>query len=532
VSTLVGLGSGQLAATPTLPLVFTVRFGRSVTGFSSADVIFGGTGAVQACTLSGSAAEYEVRVTAMSVQGSIVLSVAAAVAVDGDGIGNAASNTVAVLYDTIPPVAPVITAPTDDSTVNLALPPISGTAEPGQTPDGDVISVTVSSDLLGELGTTTVDAGGHWSLTSVLPLSETTHELTATARDAAHNTGPASAPVVVTVHLDPYPAGEFSNQILYVWGQAELNGAPVPVGSIVAVFSSRDVSRPCGKGTVGAGGVYGLISVYGYDQFVDGLPHAGDTLRFEIWDCSSGSVYPAKTAPAGPTWTANNSVLQVDLSAGGLDVVLHQGWNLIGSNIDLCWYAGASADAVPSRRLFASQALEYVGTSMATAAPLADLVGKYTRITGFDADGGHLFDRNLPQVATLRYLAGGYGYWIYITTPALLQVRGPAIAPEATTDLRAGWQLLTNWTGTCYYVNGKILPAAIPAPAGVSFTPVDGIAQIFAGAGHVRVTGYDAEGGHVYDSLVSPAANSLHYLSPGYGYWIYLEKALPDFRWP
>lgn len=533
LSTLVGLGSGQLAATPTLPVVFTVHFSRSVTGFGSADVIFGGTGAVQACTLSGNAAEYEVRVTAMSVPGSIVLSVAAAVAVDGDGIGNAASNTVAVLYDAIAPVAPVITAPADDSTVNQALPPVSGTAEPGETPDGDVISVTVRSDVLGVLGSTTVDASGHWSLTPVLSLSETTHELTATASDAAGNTGPPSAPVAVTVHLDPYPAAALSNQILYVWGEAELNGVAVPAGSIVAVFSSRDVSQLCGKGTVGEGGVYGMISVYGYDQFIDTLPHAGDTLRFEIWDCSNGAVYPAKTAPASPTWTANNAVLQVDLSAGGLDVALHQGWNLIGSNIDLCWYAGASADAVPSRRLFAGQALEYVGTSMATAAPLADLAGKYTRITGFDADGGHLFDRNLPQVATLKYLAGGYGYWIYMTAPALLQMRGPAIAPDASTDLRAGWQLLTNWTGTCYYVNGKIAPTAIPAPDGVSFTAVNGIAEVFAGAaGHVRVTGYDAEGGHVYDSLVSADANSLHYLSPGYGYWIYLDNALPDFRWP
>ncbi|WP_461472475.1 Ig-like domain-containing protein [Microbacterium sp. HJ5] len=110
-----------------------------------------------------------------------------------DALGNVSPPSAPVTFavDTTVPAAPVITSPADGSTVTDPTPPITGTAEPGST-----VTVIVDGEPIGQ---TTTDPDGDWTFTPTEPLPDGEHEITATATDAAGNTGPESEPVTVTV---------------------------------------------------------------------------------------------------------------------------------------------------------------------------------------------------------------------------------------------------------------------------------------------------------------------------------------------
>jgi len=131
---------------------------------------------------------------------------------------------------------------TPGSSTSLTTPTLSGTAEPGSTVtvrDGDTV-----------LGTATTDAQGNWSYTTP-PLSDGEHALTSTVTDAAGNTGPASAPVAVTVDTQP-PAAASGLQLNNQEGNAlpaggatnettpTLSGSAEP-GSVITVSDNGDV---------------------------------------------------------------------------------------------------------------------------------------------------------------------------------------------------------------------------------------------------------------------------------------------------
>ncbi|MBU1345422.1 MAG: autotransporter domain-containing protein [Alphaproteobacteria bacterium] len=116
-----------------------------------------------------------------------------ATAADVAGNTSAASAAVSFTVDTIGPPAPVIAAPVAGQLLTTATPTLSGTAEPGAT-------VTVR-DGATVVATTTASGGGGWSATSAT-LGQGSHTLTATARDAAGNTGPASTSVSFTIDTD------------------------------------------------------------------------------------------------------------------------------------------------------------------------------------------------------------------------------------------------------------------------------------------------------------------------------------------
>ncbi|MCE9672523.1 Ig-like domain-containing protein [Myxococcus stipitatus] len=99
--------------------------------------------------------------------------------------------TFAWTVDTTKPDAPEIDAPAQGVTVPTQRPTLSGTAQPGTT-----VTVTVDGTVL---GTAPVDAGGQWTFTPAVDLSQGPHTATATATDAAGNVSDASAPTGFTV---------------------------------------------------------------------------------------------------------------------------------------------------------------------------------------------------------------------------------------------------------------------------------------------------------------------------------------------
>ena len=116
-------------------------------------------------------------------------------ATDAAGNESQASAAFDVLIDSTAPVSPVITGFESDSGVADSVtsdntPTLAGTAE--------AYATVVIHDGATTLGSVTADAVGHWSYTTGA-LADGTHEFTATAQDAAGNTGAASSALSVTV---------------------------------------------------------------------------------------------------------------------------------------------------------------------------------------------------------------------------------------------------------------------------------------------------------------------------------------------
>ncbi len=98
--------------------------------------------------------------------------------------------TTATATDTTPPLAPVITAPANNSFDTDGVFTVSGTAEAGST-------VNLLEGALNR-GTATTTAGGAWSI-PLTGVADGAHTYTATATDAATNVSPASVGRTITV---------------------------------------------------------------------------------------------------------------------------------------------------------------------------------------------------------------------------------------------------------------------------------------------------------------------------------------------
>ncbi|MGN6511098.1 MAG: Ig-like domain-containing protein [Chitinophaga sp.] len=100
-----------------------------------------------------------------------------------------------IAIDGIAPAAPVTATPADGSITNDNIPTYTGTAE---------INSTVTLYIDGSsVGTATANASGNWTLTPVTPLTDGSHTASATATDAAGNTGIAGNTNTFTVDVTP-----------------------------------------------------------------------------------------------------------------------------------------------------------------------------------------------------------------------------------------------------------------------------------------------------------------------------------------
>ncbi|MFC0197083.1 Ig-like domain-containing protein [Microbacterium arthrosphaerae] len=114
-----------------------------------------------------------------------------ATAADAAGNTSGPSDAVAFVVDTAAPAAPIITSPANDDVLTDSTPTITGSAEADST-----VTVIIDGEVA---GTTTADGTGAWSFTPASPLADGEHTVTATARDAAGNTGPEAEEVIFTI---------------------------------------------------------------------------------------------------------------------------------------------------------------------------------------------------------------------------------------------------------------------------------------------------------------------------------------------
>ncbi|MDB5098933.1 MAG: putative hemagglutinin/hemolysin-related protein, partial [Cyanobacteria bacterium RYN_339] len=129
-----------------------------------------------------------------------------ATATDAAGNVSAAATFRAIQVDLAAPAAPAVTGLTPasdtgssdhDGVTATAAPTVTGTAEANATVE--------VFDGATSLGTTLADAAGGWSFTPGSNLALGTHQVHATAKDGAGNTGGASADAAVTITTAPAP---------------------------------------------------------------------------------------------------------------------------------------------------------------------------------------------------------------------------------------------------------------------------------------------------------------------------------------
>ena len=99
--------AGQADPTNASPINFTVVFSESVTGFTGADVTLSGTAGATTATVTGSGTTYNVAVSGMTSDGTVIATVPAGGATDAAGNTNTASTSTdnTVTYDTMAPVS-------------------------------------------------------------------------------------------------------------------------------------------------------------------------------------------------------------------------------------------------------------------------------------------------------------------------------------------------------------------------------------------------------------------------------------------
>ncbi|MDM3289158.1 Ig-like domain-containing protein [Citrobacter sp. Ce105] len=206
----------------------------------------------------------------------------------------------AITIDTTAPLAPDITAVTDDvapvtgnvgsgQSTNDTRPTLSGTGEIGAT-------ITVYDGGV-SIGTTTVNSSGNWSFTPQNALSDGTHTFTVRATDAAGNQGVASAPYPITVDtgLPSAPiivsvTDDVGVTSTLISGQATNDNTPTLAGTTEAnsVVTIRDNGTVIGTTTSDGSGIWSFTPS-------PALGEGNHALTATVTD-AAGNVSPA-TAP-------------------------------------------------------------------------------------------------------------------------------------------------------------------------------------------------------------------------------------------
>lgn len=312
--------------------------------------------------------------------GAASISVGAGAFADVAGNLNTAGGTPTLSFDTLAPNAPSIPALDTDSGASSSdritkddTPTFSGTAEAGATitlfgTDGSVIGSGTAGAL-----------DGAWSITTSV-LGEGAHTVTAQARDAAGNTGAASAAQAVTIDKTaPSLAITSSTPQLKVGETATItfsfsedpglgfsNAAVTVSGGTLGALSGAGLTRTAVFTPAAGldGGVAGISVAAGAYRDIagnDGGAGAAPGLRFDTLAPAAPSApllaAASDTGTVGDGVTRNSSPLIEGTAAANAAVVLYEGASVVGNataDASGKWSIGAAL-AVGSHTLTASQ---------------------------------------------------------------------------------------------------------------------------------------------------------------------------------
>lgn len=319
-----------------------------------------------------------------------------------------------------------------------------------------------------------------------------------------------------------------TSESMAIYGTATINGIPLTEGDEVAVLDPQGVV--CGQYTVTTPGQYGFMHVYKDDPATttkDEGAQSDDVLTFRIWNAAEkvelDVVTDVVTGTKPPSWTRDGDLAQINLTGSSkYRIPLHTGWNLISFPIKTCYYADSIAgyaDGAPTGPMLPGTVYQKVAGINEV---FSSISGQYDVVRSFDHDGAHTFDPALPGFSDMKYIAGGYGYWIKMKSPGHLEVSGLKASAGDALPLRPEWNLVGYWHPEVNYTGAT---PSVDFPAGVTqFTAVANIdAVLTAVSGNYWVVRtFDSNGAHTFDPLLG-TFNDLNYLGPGYGMWIKMK---------
>jgi len=326
------------------------------------------------------------------------------------------------------------------------------------------------------------------------------------------------------------------NTVMFFGDNFSINGELADVDDEIGVFDPDGIL--CGRAIIESEGVY-VLTVYGDDASTqkDEGAELNDILTFKVWDLSNESesvivdsmfkneavfdneIPGAPDVP--PQWTGNSHQwgLNIHLTSSQ-EIILHEGWNLFSFSVNKVYY-----DSITQPSLTTIENVDYVKVNSLNEA-LLTIDGKYLNIRNLDENGSKTYNPKLPSVVnTLHYLAVGYGYWIKMSEEAVLQLSGSRVDPSASLNLTSGWNLIGCWHTDLQYDSST--PPNINIPDGVQTKKVSSLKDIFSSidSKFSNVRNLDANGSYTYNPSLPSVVNTLHYIGPGYGYWIKMKES-------
>ena len=272
--------AAQADPTKNSPINFTVVFSKPVTGFATGDVTLSGTAGATTATVTGSGTTYNVAVSGMTTDGTVIATIAAGVATDAAGNANVASTSTdnSVTYDTTKPTVTINQAATQADPTNAS--PINFTVVFSEIVTG---FATGDVTLSGTAGATTATVSGSGTTYNVAVAGMTTDGTViasiaaGVATDGATNTNVVSTSTDNSVTYDKTPPTVTINQAA---GQAD----PTKVSPInftvvfnetVTDFATGDITL---SGTAGATTATVTGSGMTYNVAVSGMANNGTVI--------------------------------------------------------------------------------------------------------------------------------------------------------------------------------------------------------------------------------------------------------------
>src|SRR5438876_2565626 len=146
--------TGQADPTNGSPINFTVVFSEPVSDFATGDVTLSGTAGATTATVTGSGSTYNVAVSGMTGNGTVIAAIAASAAHDAAGNGNTASTSTdnAVIYDATGPSASSVAVSPDPAT---APPTVTASVSDAATGGSNITNAEFLVDSVGANGSGT-----------------------------------------------------------------------------------------------------------------------------------------------------------------------------------------------------------------------------------------------------------------------------------------------------------------------------------------------------------------------------------------
>ncbi|MBT3267495.1 tandem-95 repeat protein [Candidatus Poribacteria bacterium] len=307
---------------------YTVTFSEAVTGVDSADFTVttssgDATGSVSSAPTTSDNISYTVTVSSVAGDGTLRLDVNDS----GTGIENGAVEALDGGYTsgeeyTVDNTAPAVPGTPDldgvsdtntstDDITNDTTPNISGTSDAS-------VTITLTSDLDGSVGSTTSDGSGDWAVTAST-LQEGVHSLTATATDSVGNVSSASTALSVTFDTTAPDApsapdvaagsdtGDSSTDDITNDTTPDVSGT-AEADSTVALYSDLVAFPPVGDATTDGNGDWSVTT--------SALQEGTHNLYARVTDVA-GNVSPdSTTSSITVDTTAPSTPASLDLAAG------------------------------------------------------------------------------------------------------------------------------------------------------------------------------------------------------------------------